>query len=419
MLGEAEFAVKRAEDCGVAAEELQDEWEKILFNQFHDILSGSCKKSAAKEAIRQLHAARSSADLKTYKKLKAKAGKQEISCDEDAYIVFNTLPFAVKIPVEIETFVYDERDELKNGSGHAVPAQLIEPSVHCHTTRWIFLSSFNPLSSNQFYFVKSDAGTHLTSISKVEESSSISNRSVKLRLGPDNLLDAIIFAQIEQEILMRPIKLLVLDDKSDTWGHFARAYDDVIGEFKGEGPSFAQLGPILNTLSGRLRYGYSSAEVEYRLYDTLDFLEMRLKVRWNEDRKILKLEIPVNMYLERRIKSQIPAGSIRREADGMETPLQNWLKYEENWQFGLAQKGAFAFDAERSRLRVTLVRSSLYGYDQGNPVNPNLLYDRTDQGEHEFTFRFFAAKKIDDERLTKQGEILYEPPFVIRESASK
>ena len=82
----------------------------------------------------------------------------------------------------------------------------------------------------------------------------------------------------------------------------------------------------------------------------------------------------------------------------------------------LVQDGAFACDCTNDRLRITLVRSGFYGYDEGTRlVDADPRYD-TDQGTHRFRMCLLPGHKHSDEELDKLAQGFVEPIVMIRES---
>ena len=118
---------------------------------------------------------------------------------------------------------------------------------------------------------------------------------------------------------------------------------------------------------------------------------MKIFVNWNKPGSILKLEIPFKVGSPENIIAQVPGGSSTRPLDGAESPLQTWVRLKGFFSVAVCQKGAYAYDCNKNRLRVTLVRSSYYGYDQGTPLNFQLPQKHTDLGTHEFEFRIYTG----------------------------
>jgi len=218
------------------------------------------------------------------------------------------------------------------------------------------------------------------------------------------------------QTLKAKVKFLVLGDKSDTWGHGMSRYDSVEGEFKMESVS-AMTGPVTDKLYQKFTYGKSSLDMVCSAYKGLPGVYAEIKVKWAEHRKILKMEIAPQGADSPFIMMQCAGGSVRREADGKELPMHHWI-----WQpvggsgFAVMQKGAFACDCLNGRLRLTLVRSSIYGFHDPAKLNPADPQLDTDVGRHGFNLILSPCQNRDDDYLIRASAILNEPLTVIRES---
>ena len=82
----------------------------------------------------------------------------------------------------------------------------------------------------------------------------------------------------------------------------------------------------------------------------------------------------------------------------------------------VVQNGAFACDCLNGRIRLTLVRSSLYGFEDNREVFAIDPQHDTDLGPRHFKVRFLPGVELDAERFDRTAEILNEPFTVIRES---
>jgi alpha-mannosidase len=239
---------------------------------------------------------------------------------------------------------------------------------------------------------------------------------------------------MNREILSGPVKLLVLNDRSDTWGHGVKSYHEVAGQFEPEGETCAAKGGLFSAIYANLKYAgggktkvgrketfaespsLSRAFIETRVYEELPWIEMRIFVNWNKPRSILKLEIPFKMGSPESIIARVPGGKSTRPSDGAENPLQSWIRLKGLFSAAMCQKGAYAYDCNKNRLRITLVRSSYYGYDQGTPLNFQPPQRNTDLGMHEFEFRIYVGKDADGEIVDRAGFEMHEPFWVIQEA---
>ena len=79
------------------------------------------------------------------------------------------------------------------------------------------------------------------------------------------------------------------------------------------------------------------------------------------------------------------------------------------------QDGAFACDCTIDRLRLTFVRSSVYGFHDPYVLNPSDPQRLTDQGEHRMRMRFLFLPQFHPEELDRMSLTYLEPCMVIRE----
>jgi hypothetical protein len=80
------------------------------------------------------------------------------------------------------------------------------------------------------------------------------------------------------------------------------------------------------------------------------------------------------------------------------------------------QHGAYACDSVAGRLRLTLLRSSLYGFEDRREVFDIDPQHDTDLGPRRFRVQFLPGIPCDAARLDQAAAILNEPLTVIRES---
>jgi alpha-mannosidase len=100
---------------------LDELWKTTLFNQFHDILPGSCSSDAADNAIAELKGVESSCKDTAYNALKSISSEDKPKIKTGEFRIFNTLPFEVVSPLSIESMVYfHEKAAFKDENGKLV-----------------------------------------------------------------------------------------------------------------------------------------------------------------------------------------------------------------------------------------------------------------------------------------------------------
>ena len=385
---------------------LETAWKTTLFNQFHDILPGSCSPDAAGQAIDELGGVQSVCRDTAYRALKSVSKKHSAFASQGEFRIFNTLPFDVTVPLCVESFCYyNPNAAFKDADGNEISIQEVLPSVRCNNRRWEFIDSIPAREFKSYYFDNETL---------VERAEPFASHYRKIDENSDMNTDNFISTALKQ-IIETPIRFLVLDDQSDTWGHGIETYNTVEGEFKLVDSSLLS-GPVTNKLYQRWSYGKSTLEAIYSSYKNLPGIYVEFTANWRENRKILKIEICPSGIYSPSITMQGAGGHIERRADGKEMPLHYWV-----WMptreggLGIVQDGAFACDCTTDRLRLTFVRSSVYGFHDPRKLDPSDPQRLTDQGEHRMRLHLLPHHKLDVEALNRLTLAFLEPYPVIRE----
>jgi len=411
LLGFAERALALQ---GAPADVLEPLWQQVLFNQFHDILPGSCAPQAADQARAEMGGVADAAHRLSYAALKAVASSRPVTAKEGEFRIVNTLPYPITRPLQIESFMYyREGAAFRDGDGRRIDIQEVTPSVRCANRRWTFVDTLPAQGVNTYYF----------------DNDTLVERppARAIHYGPgDSIATDLVSVDTEGAILILekerwrglldyPARYLVLDDTSDTWSHYVRAFDDVIGAFELESAVVNQ-GALAGSVYQRWRYNHSRIEAIYTIYADRPEVYLDLTVAWVEDRKILKMELQPQGFHLPIFTMQAPGGAVARRADGAELPLHHWVSFDD-WRGPVAvmQDGAFACDCENGRLRLTLVRSNIYGYHDPDILDPADPQRLTDQGEHRFRLCLLTAPGLDAPALDRFTAAFLEPCLVIRE----
>ena len=121
------------------------------------------------------------------------------------------------------------------------------------------------------------------------------------------------------------------------------------------------------------------------LYRDFPYVDIKMKINWREQHKMLKMEFPVSFSGE--ITAEIPYGHINRKADGREYPIQRWLDVS-GGDIGLSVVNdvCCAADVMENNIRMTILRSPIYADHYGVEFRDGLC-EFTEQGEHEARFR--------------------------------
>ena len=412
-LRRAEHLLRQAELAGAGdadAERLEEAWQQVAFNQFHDTLGGTSIPSAYVQQYDQLGAAATVADDMLHTALRRKM----LKLPDDPLqriVLFNPSDAPFDGYTEHEPYLrtpWQANIRLLDEAGNAVPYQRVqEESVNGWLVRLLFPLQ---LDAGALRVIRIDPhGTMPAAApSPVEVSAEgmHNERGIALRLAGEG---ALLFPALQ---LPLP-RLDLLDDRTDNWSHSVDRYPE--GPVTSPGwsaPCALDDGPLLAALLQTGRVGDSTLRAEWRLFADAPFIELRLTINWRERNKLLKMTLPLPASVPERLDG-IPGAHLTRANSGVERPLRDWTRFTlgdkvPELHYGVVCPEVYALDATARRARLTLLRSPLLTQHE-----PNLgMAPRgtvADQGEHHFLFRFFCGADVTPELLDRHSLMLHRP----------
>ncbi|MDO8586934.1 MAG: hypothetical protein Q7T82_07820 [Armatimonadota bacterium] len=382
-------------------------WEKTIFNQFHDIMPGSCAPRAAAQAIAEMGGVRDEIGWTGYRRLKGLSTRMPVACPEGEFRIFNSLPQPITGPFEIESFAYfRDGAPFMDGAGREIPIQWITPSVNCFNRRWLFVDTIPAQTMKSYCFGPGDSSGEQNMDHRFLDGDRVTAGKYTVT-APGTIADS----SSNLPLLSSPIRLGVVPDDSDTWSHGLSGYGEAEAYFEPVSSS-VNLGPLASFLLVRQEYRKSTAEMLFTVYEDLPFTDLSINIFWGETRNLLKMEVKPTASFQSPLVCG-PGGTIAKRREGREEPLHGWLLTP---GLGIVQDGAFAFDAPGGLLRITLVRSCLYAYDLNTKIDPLGPLTHTDLQQHSFRFRFFFDDGLTADDVDKLHAALIEPFSVIREN---
>ncbi|MBQ8782855.1 MAG: alpha-mannosidase [Clostridia bacterium] len=413
------------------SQQLESGWERVMFNQFHDILAGCSIKEADKDAhnafgyaretaldINTFAAQRISWRIKTTDFLNADVsemrGRMWYKKGEGSpLVVFNPHSFPVK---SIAQFGDQGIAKVLDSDGNIVPHQLVRASYTDgdHIMKCIFEADIPAYGYAVYYayhkeFVD-ESINHETDL--IATDSTLENSRVKIIFNKETgAVSSYIVKESVTEFARGDLgKAIVCDDiKNDTWGHKVYDYNIEIGAFGNGTLELVENGPIRATLKSVVKYGNSVLKRYYSLYKNSEKLFVRTVLDFDEEYKSVKLSFKTNID-DAKVTYSMPYGFITKETDGQEEPCHAWCDVHNEQGTGLAllNTSKYSFCSVGSDLRMMIARGCAYLDHYGQRSRDGEM-EFLDKGEQEFFYEIVPHTECNNSELFKASELLNNP----------
>ncbi len=402
---------------GEPASRWEEAWKKVLFAGFHDILSGTCIRSAYEDIYDDLGSVRSEA----LRALSTAVRRRNVALPEAPHqrLIFDNPgggdysgllefePWAGYLWVkDAPPALY----HLETLEGKVIPSQRLTPEALNPLLRYAAPLNIPAGGRRIFYLIPGAAPVAPGRARAGEGGRVLENALLRAELGPGGV------ASLQaggREYLREPSYLAVHPDASDTWSHGLRSYEEPERE-RLTGGSFRILedSPEAGLLAASAM-DLTNGQCRFSVEDGVPALRLRLRLNWNRTQSLLKFSLPV-AFPVREWLGGCPGGTVRRPADGAEYPFYRFAVLEgEGMALAVVSADFFSADLRSDgTLRLTLLRSPYYAHHDPTPVPEGTFAPVTDRGEHEFDITLLALpeydpKAIADELLRLEQPILF------------
>lgn len=419
--------------------EIEAAWQRIMFNQFHDVMAGCCIKEAFEDSYNAFGYARQTAleisnfalqkiasKIKTTDFLTADISEMRDRMwyregEGAPFVVFNPHPFNVKTTVSFGSqFV----SRVLDSNGNDVPFQLVRAQYTdvSHINKCLFEVELPPMGYRVYYlYRKLENSASCQFCSKLNATDNmLENDLVKITFdAKSGVVKSYYLKKENREFSAGDMcKAIVCDDSMhDTWSHGMNTFNDDIASF-GEGTlSLIENGPLRSTVKSVTKNGNSVLKRYYTLYNNDSKLHIRCVLDVDEEYKLIKFSFPVNIKSPEAVYS-MPYGFIKKETDGVEDVAHEWVDLIEKdggIGLGLINDGRYSHCAIGNDLRVTVARSCAYLDHYGQDFRDGEM-EFIDKGEHEFNFILYPHTENATALITNCGKLLNMPPVLIQES---
>ena len=412
------------------AAELAHAWQNVLFNQFHDILPGTCLEAACDDARDSYGEANAIAGRALNAAVQRLAWNVAIQPEPGlrAIVVFNPHAWASRACVDLEFSRLGDDDILLDDACREAPMQLLQSAALIRSrSRFCFMADLPPLGYATYRVVPLPAALPPASAAPAGASDTVlENARFRLQFDPDSgCLVSLRDKQLELEVLAGPAaQALVMDDPSDTWSHDVYRFDRLAGVFTPLSVRRVADGPVLSTIRVVAAYGQSRLTQDFTQYADLDRIDVRVTLDWREQSKLLKLRFPLNLHYH-NVTYEIPYGHLERGATGLEEPLQSWVDLSgasrnTGAPYGLAllNDGKHSCDVNVRDVGLTVLRSPIYAHHHPAQPRPGRQYSYQDQGLQRFVYSLLPhAGSWEQAGVVRAAAEINQPPIVVPAAA--
>jgi alpha-mannosidase len=355
---------------------LHDAWWEHLFNEFHDILAGTCVAATDAET-RDRHGATRAAAQAAARRAAFTVARRVDTSAEPGSVLFaaNPLPWARTAVVTFDTFKtpHGQTDithlESQDGSERfPIQWQHADANLGPWGLPWGKFTAAIPLPAcgHRVFrvatcpaakaFVNPFAGEAATEQFIKTEAEATSSAT----LSHEPSLPS--FKLGRRELLAAPLGLVAIRDTSGAWGHNIAAFDEELGRPESLGLETLADGPVLTHTRETLRWGASEIWLDLIWHSHHPAaVEVCLRINWQEKRQMLKLELPTRLK-KTSVRAKMAGEIAQRSSDGQEAPCHDWVALDGTLggrpaTLAVLNDATYAYDAKAGRLRLTLVRA--------------------------------------------------------------
>lgn len=378
--GEVKHLNRRAEKTLVAAEALRvaadlsgparraarpslhEAWWRVLFNQFHDVLAGSCVASTWPAVRDAVGGACAEADEDAVRSALQIARRVDTRGEPGGVLfVWNPLPWARRVTVQTDTFSdphgRDPITHLQTREGTPVPVQWMNAEAHFGPwlLPWKKLTAVVDLPPLGYRVLRFATGAAPTPAPAPPPPFRLSTEVAGLESWT---------TKKGVEILSAPLGLVVVEDESDTWAHGVDSFEKELGRPVLVESVVVETGPLRTVHRQKATWGRSDIWVDFIHDVATDSVRLHFRINWQERRQILKLDLPTALA-KPRVHCRCAGGVSTRRFSGDEQPMQDWVALtgrlgSVGHTVALLNQSSYSFSCTEGRLRVVLARSTPY-----------------------------------------------------------
>jgi alpha-mannosidase len=378
-------------------EEFENDWKKVLFDQFHDVMPGSGIAINYVDAARDLGVVGLSGNKILSTSLKTLAARINTEGEGVPVVLFNPLSWTRTDVTEAEAQFPSSIGprsgvEVRDSAGAVLPSSVFSRDDTTHTLKIRFLAKSVPAMGYKVFHLVPVARPRSANTTLKAGAQGMENEFVSLKVdSKTGCITSLINKRDGQEALApgacgNLLQTFVDKPKDyDAWNIDANFEDHMWDLRDAEEVKLIENTPVRAVIRVKKKFQNSTFVQDICVYPGVPRVDVNMQADWHEKHILLKVAFPVSVQ-SNRATYEIPFGNIQRpttrntpeERAMFEVPALRWGDLSDaSHGFSLLNASKYGYDAKGNVIRLSLLRS---------PAWPD---PHADEGLHDFTYALY------------------------------
>ena len=424
-----------------STKEFEKAWQKVCFNQFHDIMCG-CSIMEAYEDVKESQGYAMNIANESYNNAVLKISRKidtwiegvsdpvfeerHFSGADSGFprpvVVFNPHSYEVELPVR----TYHPSKAVTDCDGNEVIFQNIRSSrsndSHLDT---LFMAKVPPFGYAT-YWLEIDGEAKAEKELSGEPNFLMENEFMSVELdGETGYIRSLVDKKSGVEYAgdkFLAIPTVINDESTDTWAHMVFKFHEIKGLMELVSIERVENGALRSVIRTKHKFGDSYLTQEFILAKGQKTLRVDCKAMWQEKFTMLKFAFPVGG--ENEISTyEIPCGFIKRPCNGEEEPVLNWADLTVNKDgkrvgLSIMSDSKYSYDCPGAELRLTALRNVIFADHFSD--RPAADFNFTDEGLNRFSYGIYLHEgEADTSDVVKEAHLFNNNIVTVPESYHK
>ena len=397
-------------DSKPETKEFESAWQKVCFNQFHDIMCG-CSIMEAYEDVKASEGYAMNIASEKYNNAVLRIARKidtwvegvsdpvlqerHLSGADNGFprpvVVFNPHSYEAEIPVR----VHHPSKAVSDSEGNDILFQNVRSSRsndnHLDT---LFVAKV-PSLGYATYWLEVDHDARAEKEISAEQDFFMENEYMAVEIDSETgfikqLLDKNTGVDLAGDNFLA-IPTIIDDHKTDTWAHKVFKFNEIKGLMELQKIERVETGALRSVIRTTHKFNDSYLTQDFILTKGQKTLRVDCKAMWQEKFTLLKFAFPtggsdaISTY-------EIPCGFIKRPCDGDEEPALNWADLtvtKDGKRVGVSvmSDSKYSYDCPGAELRLTALRNVIFADHYSD--RPAANFNFTDEGLNRFSYGIY------------------------------